>query len=100
MIVEFLKATFNIKMFVCCCLGITDRQIHAEIDAGASTVEAISACTGAGSRCGSCRMEIAAMIRERRATSSPGLASTSLRREGGRVHLELVDVEPLDIAAE
>lgn len=87
-------------MFVCCCLGITDRQIHAEIDAGARSVEAISACTGAGSRCGTCRMEIAAMISARRAASSPGLASTGLRREGGRLHLELVEEQPLDIAAE
>lgn len=81
-------------------MGITDRQIHAEIDAGASSVDAITACTGAGSRCGTCRLEIAAMIGERRVASGPGLASTSLRREGGRLHLEVVDVGSLEIAAE
>ncbi len=100
MILELLKATFNIKMFVCCCLGITDRQIHAEIDAGASSVDTISACTGAGSRCGTCRMEIAAMISARRAAASPSLANTGVRREGGRLHLELVEEPSLDIAAE
>jgi bacterioferritin-associated ferredoxin len=100
LIVSLLKATFNIKMFVCCCLGITDRQIHAEIDAGACSVDAISTCTGAGSRCGSCRMEIAAMIGDRRAASAPGRTSAGLRREGGRLHLEVVDDEALDIAAE
>jgi bacterioferritin-associated ferredoxin len=49
-------------MFVCCCLGVTDRAIKTAIDEGAESVEDVSACTGAGTRCGSCRPEIAAMV--------------------------------------
>ncbi|NUO49981.1 MAG: hypothetical protein HOV80_14090 [Polyangiaceae bacterium] len=50
-------------MFVCCCLGVTDRAIRGAIDQGAQTVDDVVACTGAGSRCGSCRSEIAEMVR-------------------------------------
>lgn len=49
-------------MFVCCCLGVTDRAIRGAIDQGAQSVEDVVACTGAGSRCGSCRPEIAEMV--------------------------------------
>jgi bacterioferritin-associated ferredoxin len=49
-------------MFVCCCMGVTDRAIRQAIEDGASTVEEITSCTGAGSRCGSCRRDIHAMI--------------------------------------
>lgn len=50
-------------MFVCCCLGVTDRAIRRAIDQGAQTLEDVSGCTGAGTRCGSCRPEIAEMVR-------------------------------------
>ena len=53
-------------MFVCCCIGVTDRTIREAIAAGAQTTEAVSACTKAGTRCGSCRPEIEEMLAEAR----------------------------------
>jgi len=61
-----LKAIFNNLMFVCCCIGVTDRTIREAIAAGAQTTEAVSACTRAGTRCGSCRPEIEQMLAEAR----------------------------------
>jgi bacterioferritin-associated ferredoxin len=61
-----LKAIFNNLMFVCCCIGVTDRTIREAIAAGAQTTEAVSACTRAGTRCGSCRPEIEEMLAEAR----------------------------------
>ena len=52
---------------VCACLKVAARTLDDAIAAGASTVDAISAATGAGTNCGSCRPEIAArlaMVRE------------------------------------
>jgi bacterioferritin-associated ferredoxin len=54
---------FKSVMFVCCCFGVTDREIHEAIAGGAHTVEAVSQCTRAGSKCGSCRPEIGALLR-------------------------------------
>ncbi|NUP12551.1 MAG: (2Fe-2S)-binding protein [Polyangiaceae bacterium] len=49
-------------MYVCCCIGVTDKTIRAAIDEGATTVQEVTRCTRAGSRCGSCRPEIASML--------------------------------------
>ncbi len=51
-------------MYVCLCLGVTDREIQQAIAEGASTVEDVMYCTGAGTRCGSCVETIAAMVVE------------------------------------
>jgi bacterioferritin-associated ferredoxin len=59
-------------MFVCCCYGVTDREIHEAIAGGARTVEAVTQCTRAGGKCGSCRSEIGAPIRATGADSARG----------------------------
>lgn len=41
-------------MFVCSCLGVTDRTVEAAIAAGAITIEDVARCSGAGSQCGGC----------------------------------------------
>jgi bacterioferritin-associated ferredoxin len=58
-----IESYIQLRMFVCCCMGVTDRAIRRAIDQGAETVEAVAACTGAGTRCGSCRPEIHGMLR-------------------------------------
>jgi bacterioferritin-associated ferredoxin len=67
-----LKAIFNINrpMYVCLCLGVTEEDIQDTIAEGAATVEEVTYCTGAGSRCGSCRSTIAAMLEDAEATPS------------------------------
>ncbi|WP_421931437.1 molybdopterin-dependent oxidoreductase [Phenylobacterium sp.] len=44
---------------VCACLKVAARTIDQAALAGAATVEAVGAATGAGTNCGSCRPEIA-----------------------------------------
>lgn len=65
-----LKAIFNFAMFVCSCRGVTDHQIVKAIGEGAHSVEAISACTRAGTGCGSCLEEIAELLQKH----APGVA--------------------------
>lgn len=62
-----LKTIFNTSkrtapMYVCLCHGVTDREIQQHLDDGADSVAAITRCTNAGSRCGSCRAAIAHMV--------------------------------------
>lgn len=74
-------------------MGVSDRRIAAEIRDGAETVEEIARCTGAGTRCGSCRGDIEAMLRcaERERVENPAPPDE-------RFHLSLL---PMDaIAAE
>ena len=47
---------------VCACLKVGMRTIEAACAAGAVTVDAVGAATGAGTNCGSCRIEIARVI--------------------------------------
>ncbi|HEX5379502.1 MAG TPA: (2Fe-2S)-binding protein, partial [Phenylobacterium sp.] len=44
---------------VCACLKVAARTIDDAARAGAVSVEAVGAVTGAGTNCGSCRPEIA-----------------------------------------
>lgn len=41
-------------MYVCVCNAITERQVYEAIDAGATTVKALSRQLGVGTQCGAC----------------------------------------------
>lgn len=41
-------------MYVCLCKGITDRQIKAAIDDGASSLRQLRKALGVASQCGKC----------------------------------------------
>ena len=41
-------------MYVCICHGVTDRQIEAAIDDGATTMRMITAELNVGNQCGNC----------------------------------------------
>jgi bacterioferritin-associated ferredoxin len=62
-----LKAIFNIKrqagMYVCLCVGVTDRVIQELARKGACPEE-VSECTGAGTRCGTCVSTVRAIVQE------------------------------------
>jgi bacterioferritin-associated ferredoxin len=49
-------------MWVCICHAVTDREVHAAIDAGAATRDAVTTACGAGGDCGSCHHMIEQMI--------------------------------------
>ena len=56
-------------MFVCLCKGVTERAIRAEVShrlaaQGSCSVEEIAGCTGAGTKCGSCRQELSAIVHD------------------------------------
>lgn len=58
-------------MIVCICRAVSDRAIRAARDAGARSVEAIGAATGAGTCCGCCRGSIARILAEPHLVASP-----------------------------
>jgi bacterioferritin-associated ferredoxin len=51
-------------MVLCICRAVTDREIDAAVRAGARSVDAVSACCGAGTDCGACRDAIEARIED------------------------------------
>jgi assimilatory nitrate reductase catalytic subunit len=52
---------------MCACFGVSCHAIEGAIADGAASLEAIGAMTRAGSNCGSCRPEIRALLRTKRA---------------------------------
>jgi bacterioferritin-associated ferredoxin len=57
-----LKTIFNFKMYVCLCEAVTDHDIRTAVEDGASSVAEVMLCTRAGTRCGSCRTELAETV--------------------------------------
>jgi bacterioferritin-associated ferredoxin len=51
-------------MYVCVCAAVSERDILEAIDQGATTVEDVSFCTGAGKHCGTCARALASMVDE------------------------------------
>ncbi len=49
-------------MWVCICNAVADRDVHAAIEAGASTRDAVTAACGAGGDCGACHEMIEEML--------------------------------------
>jgi bacterioferritin-associated ferredoxin len=60
--VLLLKTIFSFRMYVCVCEAVTDHEIRKAVENGASSVGEIMACTRAGTRCGSCRTELAQLV--------------------------------------
>jgi bacterioferritin-associated ferredoxin len=52
-------------VIACICHAVTDDQVSAAIDLGATTVEAVGTATQAGTGCGSCQEYIEDLIDER-----------------------------------
>lgn len=51
-------------MYVCICKGITDTQIRAAVQDGASSVSEVSNTLGVGSQCGKCGILTREIVRE------------------------------------
>lgn len=56
-------------MYVCGCRAVTDRQVRAAVQAGASTVTQVAEHCGAAGRCGSCADLVHAIIQATSAVS-------------------------------
>ena len=61
---------------VCWCNGVAVHQITSAISTGADSVEAIGACTRAGTGCGTCKGRISELL-ARTAVGAPGSAAGS-----------------------
>lgn len=60
-------------MIVCVCRAVSDRVVRAARAAGARTLPALAAATGAGEDCGCCRPEVERVLAEPcRAEPCPG----------------------------
>ncbi|MDB5441295.1 MAG: molybdopterin oxidoreductase, partial [Caulobacteraceae bacterium] len=53
----------DVGRMVCACLKIGEKTIQKAVAAGADSVEAVSVATLAGTNCGSCRVEIARLLK-------------------------------------
>jgi bacterioferritin-associated ferredoxin len=51
-------------MFACICNAVTDDQVSAAIEQGATSVEAVGSATDAGTCCGSCQDHLEDLIAE------------------------------------
>jgi len=51
-------------MFVCVCRAVTEQELRETIEAGASTVQAVTLACRAGDDCGACHGAIRDMIDE------------------------------------
>ena len=49
-------------MYVCHCRAVTDHTICDEIERGATTIEDLAECCGAGSECGGCWPELEKLL--------------------------------------
>jgi bacterioferritin-associated ferredoxin len=72
-------------VYVCLCMGITDREARAAIGAGAATVGGVLRACGSGKPCGGCSPTIRELIRERREhdqrTNTSGIVDIERYRE-------------------
>ena len=59
-----------VPMFVCMCNGITDRQIRAALNDGASSFRELRRQLGVSSQCGTCEAEARALVAEHREQNS------------------------------
>lgn len=62
---------FNFKMYVCLCKGVTDGQIKDLASKGVRCVNEVGRCSGAGTRCGSCRTTIAKLLESEPSSAAP-----------------------------
>ncbi|MFD6417451.1 bacterioferritin-associated ferredoxin [Streptomyces sp. NPDC060194] len=50
------------RVYVCSCFGVTDTQVRAHAEAGATTPRQIASACKAGTDCGSCVRNIQAIL--------------------------------------
>ncbi len=51
-------------MYVCLCKGITDTQIRAAVEDGASSLRDVRTTLGVASQCGKCGIQTREIVRE------------------------------------
>ncbi|NHO32660.1 (2Fe-2S)-binding protein [Acetobacter fallax] len=51
-------------MFICSCNGLTDKDIHAAVDAGATRPQEVYAAKKCRAKCGNCVPGVVCMLRQ------------------------------------
>lgn len=51
-------------MYICICMGLTDKELRSKIHEGFDTVKTLSEETSAGLGCGHCRDELRRIVAE------------------------------------
>jgi len=64
-------------MIVCICNNVNSDAIHASIDNGACSVDAIRNETGAASCCGKCQFKVNRILHDRQQADTQILANTA-----------------------
>jgi bacterioferritin-associated ferredoxin len=78
-------------VYVCVCYAVTDREICAEINAGARSEEEIGLRCGAGTGCGYCIERICDLLRAVDPTRSTTSRALTPDPEGCTADLQLAD---------
>lgn len=68
----------NARMYICICHAVTDRDIRACIEDGATSMRDLRNCLGVGTQCGKCASHVRDLLKEQESSSSVALASSSL----------------------
>ncbi|MDE0883537.1 MAG: (2Fe-2S)-binding protein [Myxococcota bacterium] len=68
-------------MLICLCKAVSDRDLRQAIGRGCRSVSSLCDKTGAGSSCGSCKIDLHAMLKDAR-INPRSLAAGTHRRQG------------------
>ena len=64
-------------MYVCICHAVTDREIRACIEDGATSLRELRAELKVGTQCGKCACQVRAILKEEK-TGAPRLSGSAL----------------------
>ena len=68
-------------MLICLCRAVSDRDVKHAIQQGARRVRCVGQRTGAGTCCGSCRVDLHSMLKVAR-TEQSSVANGGIQRQG------------------
>jgi len=63
-------------MYICICHAVTDRQIRACIEDGATSMRELRKCLGVGTQCGKCATHVRDMLKEEKSGVSAQFAGS------------------------
>ena len=68
-------------MLICLCKAVSDREVRRAIGRGACSMRSVCDKTGAGSSCGSCKVDLQALLKEAQ-IHARSVAARPHRRQG------------------
>ena len=68
-------------MLICLCKAVSDREVRGAIARGARSVRSVCQRTGAGTSCGSCKIDLHTMLKEARISARSVAVPRNNRQE-------------------